>query len=179
MGTTHPKPERTTPMPRVINADKITIREEHNTYPAIINANANGDTNERFPHITVWSIAGIVISALILLCIMQKVLNCIKKAKTKKEAKKIEAMDARDRRLEALALAPMKLHDEKFEEISEKIGEMQKFVEVHPPKWDKDRFEEISEKLDQIKINHHVEQREKTGCRVPHCHCPARRLAYF
>ena len=149
-------------MPRILKADEIEIREEHNTYPAIINAVANGNENNRFPHLTVWPIAGIIIAALLLLCIMQKICRCIKKAKTKKEAKRIEAMEARDRRLEALALAPMKLHDEKFEEISEKIGEMQKVVEVHPPKWDKDRFEEINEKLDQLKITR-VEQPEKTG----------------
>ena len=149
-----------------INAEDIVVREENNSYPAFINVNANGDEREdnNFPHFTVWPIVGAVAATLLLIYIVVKIRACINKSKAKKEMKKMAAESARDSRLEALALAPLKFHNEKFDEITEKIEQMQKVVEidVHPKNiWNKDRFEEITEKLD--KVTKYVEMPEKTG----------------
>ena len=148
-----------------INAEDIVVREENNSYPAFINVNANGDEREdnNFPHFTVWPIVGAVVATLLLIYIVFKIKTCIHKSKKKKEMKKIAAQDARDSRLEALALAPLKFHNDKFDEINEKIEQIQKVAEVviHPKDTDKDRFEEITEKLD--KVTKFVELPEKPG----------------
>ena len=154
--TTTPKPK-----PKIeINAHEFVIRNEHDDFPALFNVKADGDDkvyNEGtfFPHLTVWPIVGAVVATLLLIFIVNRIHNCIQKAKAKKKAKKVDAEKARDSRLEAMALAQMS----KFDEITEKIDQSQKIVEVHPKvQWDNDRFQEITERLDKI-----AEQPEKPG----------------
>ena len=65
-------------------------------------------------------------------------------------------------------MTPLKFHTDYFEEIDEKIDQlqMQKVVEVHPKdNFDRDRFKEINEKLE--KVTKFVELPEKSGIATP------------
>ena len=152
-----------------VNAKEIFVHEEHNNYPALINIDGRNDhfsepSDSGFPHSTVWPIVGAVVATLLLIYCVKKIRDCIHKSK----AKKIAAQAARDDRLEAHLLTPLKFHNQRFEEINEKIDQlqMQKVVEVHPKDvFDRDRFEEINEKLE--KVTKFVELPEKSGIAAP------------
>ena len=175
MGNPGSKP--TTPKPptedKSINAKEIIVRNEHNNYPALFNVDARNDhfgepSDDGFPHFTVWPIVGAVVATLLLIYCVKKIRDCIHKSKAKKEAKKIAEQAARDDRLEAHLMTPLKFHSDRFEEINEKIDQlqMQKVVEVHPKdRFDRDRFEEINEKLE--KVTKFVELPEKSGIATP------------
>ena len=151
-----------------IKPREIVIHEEHNMHNALVNIDARNDhfgepSEGGFPHLTVWPIVGAVVATLLLVFIVKKIRDCIHRCKTKKEAKKLAEQTARDDRLEANLMTPLKFHADRFEEINEKIDQLQmpQVVEAPSDKWDRDRFEEISEKLD--KVTKIVELPEKSG----------------
>ena len=151
-----------------INPREIVIHEEHNMHNALVNIDARNDhfgepSEGGFPHLTVWPIVGAVVATLLLVFIVKKIRDCIHKCKAKKEAKKQAEQTARDDRLEANLMTPLKFHNERFQEINEKIDQLQiqRAIEAPSDKWDRDRFEEISDKLD--KVTKCVELPEKSG----------------
>ena len=166
-GITDPKPPAELKSNNV-NVKEIIVHEEHNNYPTIFNINALNNhfrelSDGGFPHFTVWPIVGAAVATLLHIFIIKKIRDCIHKSKAKKEAKKIAEQAARDDRLEANLMTPLKFHTNRFEELNEKIDQlkMEKVVEAPSDRWDRDRFEEISEKLD--KVTKFVELPEKTG----------------
>ena len=151
-----------------VTANEIIVHEEHNPNYALVNVDARNDhveepSDDRFPHLTVWPIVGAIVATLLLVFTVKKIRDCIHKCKAKKEAKKLAEQTARDDRLEANLMTPLKFHTNRFEELNEKIDQlkMEKVVEAPSDRWDRDRFEEISEKLD--KVTKFVELPEKTG----------------
>ena len=166
-GITDPKPPAELKSNNV-NVKEIIVHEEHNNYPTIFNINALNNhfrelSDGGFPHFTVWPIVGAAVATLLHIFIIKKIRDCIHKCEAKREAKKLADQTACDDRLEANVMTPLKFHANCFEEINEKIDQlqMQKVVEAPSNKWDPYRFNEITEKLD--KVTKFVELPEKTG----------------
>ena len=140
MGAGQPKPVKPTnefvSAPTNINkpTGEINVKEEHNNYPAFISF--NGDENIDGARFSIWTIVAAIGATLLLIYIIKRIWDCRRKSITKKEeraTKKEEtakdAEKARDSRLEAIAMTPIKWNNDRFEEITEKI---QKIVEVFP-----------------------------------------------
>ena len=143
MGAGQPKPIKPSnefvSAPTNINrpTGEINVKEEHNNYPAFISF--NGDENYDEARFSLWTIVAAIGATLFLVYIIKRIWDCRRKSIAKKEekaAKKEEkakdAEKARDSRLEALAMTPIKWNNDRFEEITEKINQVQKIVEVIP-----------------------------------------------
>ena len=143
MGAGQPKPIKPSnefvSAPTNINrpTGEINVKEEHNNYPAFISF--NGDENYDEARFSIWTIVAAIGATLFLIYIIKRIWDCRRKSIAKKEekaAKKEEkakdAEKARDSRLEALAMTPIKWNNDRFEEITEKINQVQKIVEVIP-----------------------------------------------
>ena len=134
MGGTATKPEnKIVSAPTNINkpSGEVNMKEEHNNYPSFISF--NGDAYSNGSAFNLWTIVLVIGATLIMVFIVKKILDCRRKSKAKKEAAK-DAEKARDSRLEAIAMTPIKWNNDRFEEITEKITEkidqVQKIVEV-------------------------------------------------
>ena len=140
--------------PNEITAEEIIVRDQHNvnTYPALfnVNANANGDEinkNQGSPfHFSWWTIVGIIAAVLFLFYVLWRIRRCChicKKKKVEREARREAAEQARNSRLEAIAMSPIimssedltekfKFNSDRFEEINKKIDKMKTIVETEP-----------------------------------------------
>ena len=141
MGPRATKPEPPAE-PNTINAKEIIVKEERNNYPSLVNIDARndhfGEPGSPF-QLNWWSIVGIIAAMLFLFYVLWKIRRCChkcKKKKVEKEAQREAAEQARDSRLEAIAMSPIIMSSENLTE---------KF------KWNSDRFEELNEKIDKMK----------------------------
>ena len=139
MGTRATKPE---PKSNNVNAKEIIVHEERNNYPSLFNIDARNDhfgEPSRSPsQLNWWYIGGIIAALILLFYVLWKIRRCshkCKKKKEEKEAKREAAEQARDNRIEAIAMSPIIKED-----LTEKF------------KWNTDRFEEINEKIDKMKM---------------------------
>ena len=136
-GATKPAPR---PESNNVNAKEIIVHEERNNYPSLFNIDARNDHYGEPSgfQLNWWYIGGIIAALVFLFYVLWKIRRCshkCKKKKTEKESKREAAEQARDNRLEAIAMSPIIKED-----LTEKF------------KWNTDRFEEINEKIDKMKM---------------------------
>lgn len=112
MGAGQPKPIKPSnefvSAPTNINrpTGEINVKEEHNNYPAFISF--NGDENYDEARFSLWTIVAAIGATLFLIYIIKRIRDCHCKSVAKKEEIAKDAEKARDSRLEALAMTPIK-----------------------------------------------------------------------
>jgi hypothetical protein len=138
-----PPPE---PKSNNVNAKEIIVHEERNNYPSLFNIDARNDHYGEPSgfQLNWWYIGGIIAALVFLFYVLWKIRRCshkCKKKKAEKESKREAAEQARDHRIEAIAMSPiikedltekLKWNTDRFEEINEKIDKMKKIVETEP-----------------------------------------------
>ena len=142
MGPRQTKPEPPAEPKSSVNAKEIIVHEERNNYPSLVNIDARNDhfggPGSPF-QLHWWSIVGIIAAILFLFYVVWRIRRCCdkcKKKKVEKEAQREAAEQARDSRLEAIAMSPIIMSSE---DLTEKF------------RWNSDRFEELNEKIDKMK----------------------------